>query len=193
MSHYIAPFTVDFVADCIFIDAGVTDIEVLPLWRAIQESQSSEEGIIHEPIAVGSGLNELAAGVTTGLTVELLGNWQICFPAGNYVARVGGGNLIGGPGGDPIAYSAGVQTLLIQSAASTVVTAGGSIPTAEQNAAATIAAMNATPPTTLDELHRIHGLKSGEPMTVTPTSRTAGTISQTISGDGTTTTTVTRT
>ena len=32
---------------------------------------------------------------------------------------------VGGPGGDPIAYSAGVQTLLIQSAASTVVTADG--------------------------------------------------------------------
>jgi hypothetical protein len=43
-----------------------------------------------------------------------------------------------------------------------------------------------------DEIHRIHGLKSGEPMTVTPTSRTAGSISQTISGDGTASTTVTR-
>jgi hypothetical protein len=46
--------------------------------------------------------------------------------------------------------------------------------------------------TQVDELHRIHGLKSGEPMTVTTTTRVAGTISQTISGDGTTTTTVTR-
>jgi hypothetical protein len=138
MSFYLAPFTVDFVEDCIVIDAGTTDIEVIPLWTAIKAAQSSEEGIIHDIIAVGSGLNALAAGVQTGLTVELLGNWQICFPAGNYVARVGGGNLIGGPGGDPIAYSAGVQTLLIQSAASTVVSTGGggSAPTANQNATA---------------------------------------------------------
>jgi hypothetical protein len=46
--------------------------------------------------------------------------------------------------------------------------------------------------TKTDELHRIHGLKSGEPMTVTPTTRAAGSISQVISGDGSTTTTVTR-
>jgi hypothetical protein len=142
---YQAPFTVDFEEDCIEVDAGVTDIEVIPLWTAIKAAHSSEEGIIHDVVAVGSGLNTLAAGVTTGLTVELLGDWQICFPAGNYVARVGGGNLIGGPGGDPIAYSAGVQTLLIQSAASTVVTAGGSIPTAAQNAAAVLAAAQSSP------------------------------------------------
>ena len=44
----------------------------------------------------------------------------------------------------------------------------------------------------VDELHKLQGLDAANPMTVTPTSRTAGTISQTISGDGTTTTTVTR-
>jgi hypothetical protein len=54
-----------------------------------------------------------------------LDDWQLCFPPGNYIAKVAGGNLIGGIAGDPIAYSAGVQTLLIQSAASTVVTVSG--------------------------------------------------------------------
>ena len=38
-----------------------------------------------------------------------------------------------GIAGDPIAYSAGVQTLLIQSAASTVVTTGGSALTTEEH------------------------------------------------------------
>ena len=47
--------------------------------------------------------------------------------------------------------------------------------------------------TKLDELHRLQGLKSGEPMTVTPSSRTSGDISQTITGDGESSTTVTRT
>jgi hypothetical protein len=55
-----------------------------------------------------------------------LGSWQLKFPDGNYIARVAGGNLIGGPSGDPIAYSAGVQALLIQSANATVVTTSGS-------------------------------------------------------------------
>jgi len=44
----------------------------------------------------------------------------------------------------------------------------------------------------IGEIHAIHGLKTGDALTVTPTSRIAGAISQTISGDGTTTTTVSR-
>ena len=42
------------------------------------------------------------------------------------------------------------------------------------------------------ELHKIHGLDISAPLTVTPTTRVAGTISQDITGDGTSTTTVTR-
>jgi len=47
--------------------------------------------------------------------------------------------------------------------------------------------------TLITELHRLHGLEIASPLSVTPTLRTAGTISQTISGDGTSNTTVTRT
>ena len=46
--------------------------------------------------------------------------------------------------------------------------------------------------TEITETHLIHGLKTGSPLNVTPTTRTAGAISQTITGDGVTTTTVTR-
>jgi hypothetical protein len=146
MAFYIAPFTFDFSASKIDVDAGVTDVDCAAVYSAIKLAQASEEGIIYDRIGKGSGLNILGPGVQVGLTVELLGAWQLRFPTGNYVARIAGGNFIGGPGGDPIAYTAGVQTLLIQSAASTVVTAGGSVPTAAQNAAAVLAAMNADPP-----------------------------------------------
>jgi hypothetical protein len=44
----------------------------------------------------------------------------------------------------------------------------------------------------INEMYLIHGLKTGDTLTVTPTSRTVGAISQTIGGDGTTTTTVSR-
>jgi hypothetical protein len=44
----------------------------------------------------------------------------------------------------------------------------------------------------INEIHLIQGLSAGDTLTVTPTSRTAGAISQTIGGDGTTTTTVSR-
>ena len=125
MSYYTAPFTFDFISSCINIDTGVVTIDCQGLYTAIKDAQASQEGIIYEPIGRASGLQDLGGGILVGITVELLGDWQLCFPTGNYIAKVSGGNLIGGPGGDPIAYSAGVQTLLIQSAASTVVTTSG--------------------------------------------------------------------
>lgn len=45
----------------------------------------------------------------------------------------------------------------------------------------------------IDEIHQIHGLDQSNPMTVTPTQRSAGSIVQVISGDGATNSTVTRT
>lgn len=45
----------------------------------------------------------------------------------------------------------------------------------------------------LDDLHKLQGLDMANAMTVTPTSRVAGTIQQTITGDGKTSSTVTRT
>lgn len=136
MSFYVEPFTFDFADSLISVDSGVTDVDCADLYDAIKAAQESAEGIVYAQIAQGSGLVALGPGVAVGLTVELLGDWQLAFAAGNYIARVGGGNLVGGPAGDPVAYTAGVQTLLIQSAASTVVTEGGSVPTVGQIAAA---------------------------------------------------------
>jgi len=50
-----------------------------------------------------------------------------------------------------------------------------------------------TTTTRVDELWKLQGLDADNPMTVTPTSRTTGDVSQTISGDGVDTSTVTRT
>lgn len=132
MSYYVAPLTFSFGTSLISVDNGVTDVDCSALYDAIKLAQASEEGIIYDRIGKGSGLDTLGPGVQVGITVELLGSWQLYFQPGNYVARVAGGNLIGGPGGDPIAYSAGVQALLIQSANATVVSAAGSIPTANE-------------------------------------------------------------
>jgi hypothetical protein len=134
MSYYSAPFTFDFGQSMIDVNNGVVDVDCAELYRALRLAQASEEGIIHEPIGKGSGLNVLGPGVQVGLTVALLGAWQLRFPAGDYVVRIAGGNLISEGTGDPIAYTPGVQAVLIQSAASTVVTAdGGSLaPTVPQ-------------------------------------------------------------
>lgn len=125
MPYYVAPFTFNFSTSLVAVDTGVTDVDCSTLYDAIKLAQASEEGIIYDRIGKGSGLDTLGPGVQVGITVELLGSWQLSFTAGNYVARVAGGNLIGGPSDDPIAYSAGVQALMIQSANATVVTTGG--------------------------------------------------------------------
>lgn len=125
MSYYSAPFTFRFDQQMIDVDPGVVDVDCASIYYALRLAQASEEGIIHERIGKGSGLNILGPGVQVGLTVALLGAWQLRFPAGDYVVRIAGGNLISEGTGDPIAYTPGVQALLIQSAASTVVTTGG--------------------------------------------------------------------
>jgi hypothetical protein len=127
MTLYVSPFTFDFETSIIEVDNGTADVDCISLYAAIKVAQASETGITYERIGSGSGLKELGPGVQVGLTVELLGSWQLRFASGNYIARVAGGNLTGGPGGDPIAYSEGVQTLLIQSAASTVVATGSGV------------------------------------------------------------------
>jgi hypothetical protein len=126
VTFYSAPFTFDYVASQILVDGGTVSITCSALYTAIKLAQMDIEGIIYPKIANGSGLNALAAGVQVGLTVSLLNSWQLKFPAGSYVATVVGGNLIGGLGGVPVAYSAGVQVALILSANATVV--GGSDP-----------------------------------------------------------------
>ncbi len=110
-------------------------LDVQDLINAIRNAEASEEGIQYGVIAEASGKEDLDTGVQVGLTVNLLGTWQVQFAQGNYIAKIGGGNLVGGPSGDPVAYSAGVQVLLIQSAASTIVTQStGSGLSAEQAA-----------------------------------------------------------
>jgi hypothetical protein len=119
-------YTFDHVTSLINVSASQTTVDCQALYSAIAAHQASEVGIVYDKIAIASGLNQLGENVQTGVTVELLGSWQIKFAAGNYVASVIAGNLIGGLDGDPIAYSAGVQVLLIQSASSTVVTSSSS-------------------------------------------------------------------
>jgi len=169
MSVYLAPFTFDFAGSRLLVDVGAVDVSVLDIYDAAKVARATEEGILYDAIATGSGLVDLGGGTAVGLTVALVGSWQVKFPEGNYIARVSQGNLVGGPGGDPIAYSAGVQTLLIQSAASTVVTTGEG------------GGLSAGAEAQISALAKIHGLIMGSPLTVSPTQRAAGGVVQTIS------------
>lgn len=129
-------FLFDFTRQLIEIEAPQTEVSIQGLLDAIRAAESSEQGIVYGQIARSSGKEALGDGVSVGITIELLGDWQLHFWVGNYIAKIAGGNLVGGPGGDPLAYTPGVQVLLIQSAASTVVQVftGGSALTADEHA-----------------------------------------------------------
>jgi hypothetical protein len=121
---------------------------------------------------------------TVPVYCTLLNGWLVRPLAGAYTLTLNDGFLYVDGGGEPItAVASGTEPRVRYE--NPVIAVGYS--TASPQQADIDAILLRT-----DELHRIHGLKSGEPMTVTPTTRVAGTISQTISGDGTTTTTVTR-
>lgn len=119
-------YSFDFDEEIIDITSPQTEVDVQELIDAIRTAEAGELGIQYDKIADASGKESLGEGVSVGITVELLGDWQLRFWSGSYIAKIAGGNLVGGPSGDPIAYSAGVQVLLIQSAASTIVETGGS-------------------------------------------------------------------
>jgi hypothetical protein len=108
-------------------------VDIQTLIDAIRAEEASELGITYPAIAGASGKEDLGDSVAVGITTDLLNNWQLHFWEGNYIAKISGGNLVGGIGGDPVAYSAGVQVLLIQSAASTVVSVGGSALTSTEH------------------------------------------------------------
>ena len=133
-------YTYDFTNKIIGISEAQADVSVIGLLSDIREAEASEIGICYGQIASASGGESLGGSVSVGVTVNLLDDWQVQFAPGNYIAKISGGNLVGGLGGDPVAYSMGVQVLLLQSAASTVVLQStGSGLSAEQDATLTAA------------------------------------------------------
>jgi hypothetical protein len=111
----------------ILVTSPQTDVLAQDLIDFIRAAEDDEEGIVVPQIASASGKESLGGSVATGITLELLDDWQLKFWAGSYTATISGGNLIGGIAGDPVAYTAGVQVVIIQSAASTIVVTGSGV------------------------------------------------------------------
>jgi hypothetical protein len=112
----------------ILVTSPQTDVLVQDLIDFIRNDiEPCCEGITYHRSPAASGKESLGGSVATGITLELLDDWQLKFWAGSYTATISGGNLIGGIAGDPVAYTAGVQVVIIQSAASTIVVTGSGV------------------------------------------------------------------
>jgi len=124
----------DFHLQIISVTNPQTTLLIQDLIDEIRQQEALlAPGIGYPKIADASGKESLGGGILTGITVNLYPNWQIKFWEGNYQAEIKGGNIVGGLGGNPIAYTPGVQVKLVQSAASTIVNTGGSALTTEEH------------------------------------------------------------
>jgi hypothetical protein len=112
----------NFYTQLIEVEAPQTEISVQDLINQIRQEEMSDLGMIFSKIADATGKDSLGGTVYTGITVFLYPNWQIKFWQGSYTAEIGGGNLVGGAGGNPVAYTPGVNVQIIQSASSTLLT-----------------------------------------------------------------------
>lgn len=126
-------YVFDFQNTLIEITSPQTDVDIQELIDEIRTVEATTQGIAYPKIANAAGKESLGAGVEVGITVELQNGWQLHFWSGSYTATIAGGNLVGGPAGDPIAYTAGVQVVLVQSANATIVSTGGSALTQEEH------------------------------------------------------------
>src|SRR3989344_9324152 len=122
-------YVFSFYDQIIDVTSPQVDVIIQDLLNEIRTQEESVLGMACPKIADATGKDDLGGGVTTGITLTLQPDWQLRFWTGTYTASITGGNLVGGLANNPIAYTAGVQVKLVQSAASTLVTGGSALTT----------------------------------------------------------------
>lgn len=122
------PLVFDFYNSIIEVPYPDTTLDMQYLINQIRDTEEElTSGLPYPKIADASGKDNLGGGVYTAITVRLLGTWRIRFEArneeeGTVQCTISGGNLVGGPGGNPIAPSAYTQILNLSSAAGVIAT-----------------------------------------------------------------------
>lgn len=156
--------------------ASLTD---LPAFHAeLRDWEDSATAAVHPVTHTWKALD--LGGGASFVQADLINGWALKFPAaGNYTIT---GNL-----NATIVPVAGVYVERKTSAAYVTTAIGGSGPSAGDIADAVRAEL-AAELARLMELGGLHGLTPGQPLVVTPTSRTAGALTQTVSQSGETVT-----
>ena len=111
--YSISGFTFNF--DDNVVSSSVTSVTCQTVLNVIRDAETSPYGIEESQIANAGGKFNLGGGIYTGISIELLANWQLKFPdfAGPQFIQcfVTDGNLVGGISGNPIAPSSYTQVL----------------------------------------------------------------------------------
>jgi hypothetical protein len=123
-----ANYTVDYIEEKIRATGARSSFLAQEIVDIVRQAETTLDGIRKPVFATASGLVTLSSGVSTALTVELNG-WQLSWAAGSVSqATVGGGNVVGGIGGDPVEdVVGGPQVTVNLSAAATQVSVGSGV------------------------------------------------------------------
>ena len=106
------------------VEAPTTEVTIQQLINAVRNWEDKQENMDVAQVAKAAGKELLGGGLSVGITLELLNNWQLKFEdrlGPDYVqCTVRDGNLVGGIAGNPIKESAYTQVKLILSAAGVI-------------------------------------------------------------------------
>jgi len=119
------PLIFDFYNSIIEVPAPDTTLDMQFLINEIRDTEDElTPGMAYPKIADASGKDDLGGGIYTAITVRLLDNWRVRFEARTELTQctISGGNLVGGPGGNPIAPSTFTQVVQLSSAAGVIAT-----------------------------------------------------------------------
>lgn len=171
----------DRINRIIEVEDPATEVTIQELLDAIRGWEDDQENMDVPKIADAAGKEILDESTKVGVTLKLL-NWKVKFEGRSTptVCNITGGNLVAvdeyGDPMFPVEPSNNVTATKTASSSATIVPG----------------ALTQKQDDMLQELYRLQGLDPDAPLTVTPKSRSAGNISQTIGGDGKTEATVTR-
>jgi hypothetical protein len=178
----------------ITLTAGTTNISVRDLWSRWIDWFLISDNSKYLPAfeSVGGNTIDLSAGTYIPIYAFLINGWKLKPQESNHTLNVTDGVLLVSGGGDPfinttgsyivrINYQQPVQAISYDSGGG-----GGSAPTVQQIREEIDANSIKLELVRLitDELHKLQGLDSDNPMTVTTSTRTAGDIVLHIAGDG---------
>jgi hypothetical protein len=170
------------------LGSGTVSIDAREIWSRWVDWVSLFDNAKFLPMfrQLGGDTVDAAAGTSVPIYLFMLNGWKVRPQEASHTLAVSGAILLVDGGGDPFANTTGIFNVRINYQqpvqAITVSTGGGG----------GSGGLTPTQALMLDELHKIMGLDPASPMTVTPTGRVAGQLNQIFTGDGETTTTVTR-
>lgn len=181
--------------------AGDTTFDVArDVYSAWKRWVQSGNGQFESALVVEGGTPIGATGLFTGTTFLLVNGWKI-MAADHDHQLILSGNLFSDDGIVSTANPIGQSTVFVNSSVAAQGVASGSAVTAQDktdiingvwNTLLSTISTNETAGKALKELWQLQGLDAGNPMVVTQTARAVDDVDLAITGDGETTTTVTR-